>query len=223
MPRQFHAPTSARPRTGPSASENPEKRAPAKLGWRDRLSDANNIVALIVAVLAAAGSTYALMKLFVHEPPADLTAAIQRITVQQDVTWSMYTIDVPSKPRPPSYLVLPPPDTPGMLIQIQAQLSGYKDHIYSGDVTLLNPRSQVMLTGLSSAVTACSEAVPRATTYSFIIQCWVGEPRRGQQFLVQSRILYSGLKVAAGVGYVPAHQQYLAILNTGVFVSTGGR
>lgn len=213
-------PTSGKPVKGKSSGKNNQK-------WNERISFTTSVVNLIFitlsAIVVAAGIGAAIDHFFLpaHQPPAQLTAEIETATVQQNVTWGDYLLEtgLESPPSPPSS------DTLGILVQIEAKLSGYENHLYSGDVTLLNPKTQVPLTGLTfrNQANICTGAVPSAEQYSFILECWIGEPRSGQSFLVRSRLYYTGLTVPNGrPGYVPVNGQFLAVLDTGVFTSTGG-
>jgi hypothetical protein len=198
--------------------------------WKERISGTTSVVNLIyitlAAIIAAAAITAGVIHFFfpAHQSPAQLTAEIDQatVTVQQDVTWADYLAETNTTENVPSP---PSSGTPGILVQIEAKLSGYEYHIYSGDVTLLNPKTHVELTDTTFRGDAniCTQAVPSAQQYSFILECWIGEPMTGQTFLVRSRIYYTGLSVTNGpFGFVPVDAQFLAVLDTGVFTSTGG-
>jgi len=196
--------------------------------WNERISFTTSVINLIFitlsAIVIAAGIGAAIGHFFfpVHQPPAQLTAEIEKATVQQNVTWGDYLLETGKTGNVPSP---PSSDTPGILVQIQAQLSGYEYHLYSGDVTLLNPKTQVAITDLTfrSNANVCTGAVPSAEQYSFILECWIGEPVARQNFLVRTRLYYTGLAVGNGPpSYVPVNAQFLAVLDTGVFTSTDG-
>jgi hypothetical protein len=201
--------------------------------WKERISGTTSVVNLIyitlAAIIAAAAITAGVIHFFfpAHQSPAQLTAEIEQATVQQNVTWADYLAETnPTGTNPTGNIPSPPSSgTPGILVQIEAKLSGYEYHIYSGDVTLFNPKTQVELTDTTFRGDAniCTQAVPSAQQYSFILECWIGEPMAGQTFLVRSRIYYTGLSVTNGpFGFVPVDAQFLAVLDTGVFTSTGG-
>jgi hypothetical protein len=199
--------------------------------WKERISGTTSVVNLIyttlVAIIAAVAITTGVIHFLfpAHQSPAQLTAEIDQATVQQNVTWADYLAETNPTGKIPSPPSQPSSGTPGILVQIEAKLSGYEYHIYSGDVTLFNPKTQVELTNTTfrGDANVCTQAVPSAQQYSFILECWIGEPIAGQSFLVRSRIYYTGLAVTNGPsGYVPVDAQFLAVLDTGVFTSTGG-
>ncbi len=213
--------TSGKPVRGKTSGKKNQK-------WNERISSTTSVVNLIFITLStivvAAGIGAAIDHFFfpIHQPPAKLTAEIKKATVQQNVTWADYLLGTGhtgNVPSPPSS------DTPGILVQIQAQLSGYEHHLYSGDITLLNPKTQATITDLTFRPNAnvCTEAEPTAEQYSFVLQCWIGEPVAHQSFLVRTRLYYTGLTAGNGPpGYVPVNAQFLAVLDTGVYTSTGG-
>src|SRR6266853_5409660 len=118
--------------------------------WKERISGTTSVVNLIYitlgAIVIASAVTTGIIHFFFPGPPAQLTADIEKVTVQQNVTWGDYVQETGMKENPPSP---PSSDTPGILVQIQAELSGYEYHLYSGDVTILNPKTQVALTALT--------------------------------------------------------------------------
>lgn len=196
--------------------------------WKERISGTTSVVNLIyitlAAIIAASAIAYTVSHYFfpAHQPPAQLSAEIDDVTVQQNVTWSYYLSESGGMDTPPQSLS-PPPNTPGILVQIEAKLSGYEGYIYSGDLMLLNPKTQVALTDLTFRGSACKEVAPSAVQYGFVLECWIGEPIVRQDFLVRSRLDYSGMKEVNGPGsYMAVHPQYIALLDTGVFTSTGG-
>ena len=204
-----------------AASGKPSKKAPSSQAgpkWNERISGTTAVVTLIGSILAAIISSVTIYH-YVFEPRAELSADIERVTVQQDVTFGHYEEISGAIGNPPSALV-PPRNTQGILVQVQAQLSGYGPHIYSGDLTLLSAKTHVQLTDLTSRIYVCTQAVPSAVTYGFVLQCWTGEPMSRQRFIVRTRLYDSGLNVSKSKGYVPVNPRYLAVLDAGVFTST---
>jgi hypothetical protein len=199
--------------------------------WKERISGTTSVVNLIyiilAAIIAAAAITAGVIHFFfpAHQSPAQLTAEIEKATVQQNVTWADFLAETNQANQAKMIPSPPSSGTPGILVQIEAKLSGYEYHIYSGDVTLLNPKTQAELTETTFRGDAniCTQAVPSSQQYSFILECWIGEPVAGQSFLIRSRVYYTGLSATNGPsGFVPVDAQFLAVLDTGVFTSTGG-
>jgi hypothetical protein len=185
--------------------------------WDERLSGTTAVVTIIATALGAIVSGFAISH-YVFQPRAQLTAEINRVTVQQDVTLGYYAANTGGIENFPQK---PPLNTRGVLVEIQAQLSGYRNRIYSGDLKILSPKTHVALTHITSGLFLCTQAVPSADEYSFVLECWTGEPVSHRRFIVRTRLYDSGLNVSNTPGYRPANPRYLAVLDTGVFTSTG--
>jgi hypothetical protein len=204
----------------PVKKEPPGKNGKKKASISGTTSIVNLVRITLAAIITASTIAFTISHYFfpVQQPPAQLTAEIQNVTVQQDVTWGEYAQDIQLSgtvsPRPAM-------GTPGILVEIEAKLNGYESDIYSGDITLLNPKTQVQITDLTFPGDTCNEVAPSAVTYGFVLECWTGTPITTQTFLVRSRLYYTGLKTGGPVKYVSVNPQFLAVLDTGVFTSTG--
>jgi hypothetical protein len=118
-------------------SKREKKAAPgkAKPKWTDRLSGPNAVVALIGGVLAIVIATATITATIYHfffEPQAELTAQIQKVTVQQGVTYGSYLANSGGLTKKIPGSLSPSPNANGMLVEVQVQLSGHEADIYSG-------------------------------------------------------------------------------------------
>ena len=151
-----------------------------------------------------------------------MTADIKRVTVQQDVTWGSYQAAYAAKEPPPGYR--PSPDTPGVLVEVQVQLSGYMSYSYSANQMLVSPKTHVELINLTSNWNACTSTRPSAATYGFVLECWIGEPVTREKFIVRTTFYNSRVNEANGPNkWVSLKPQFLSVLDTGVFTSTAAK
>ena len=111
------------------------------------LPAALNLVVLILTIIA---STYgAIYLVFPHlQPKAKLGASIDRIVVEQDVSFGQWRARKAGSLVPPPPLPDDPPyGTPGLLTLIHVQVSGFKSRLYSAEVVILASAFHLRLDG----------------------------------------------------------------------------
>jgi hypothetical protein len=172
--------------------------------WRKKLSRrTSTLLAAGATIVAIIGGLFSIATQLTSHPRNTVGAAIDNMTVQQDVPFSdwFYYHGTGRDPRLSSPSGWPTGHTLGILVLIQVRLAGYSSDLYSAQISLVAPHTQQRIISLDSTGTWCDNIVPSVNNDGFVLACWIGQPIFDPRFSVQAQVFNAGDESYYSNGY----------------------
>jgi hypothetical protein len=211
-----------------NAAEVPPPPPPPPPKPADKLTNRTAWIGLITAVIGLLGGSglFALLHNTIWPPaPSVVGAHIQKITVQQGFTLQQWD----NMFGPPTRRLPPQQNRLGMLVEVQALVTGSAaNRIYSAELTPVDPTSLVPLTDVPPPLPTCTEAVPGAPRYGFVLRCWISAPTvPDQRFRILATLIgypnrfLGRLLPNGGIQIANSNMQPEAPYESGIFQTPG--
>lgn len=162
----------------------------------------------LLVILTSIGAAYAALYLvFPHlQPKERLGAKIDRLAIQQDIPFGHWrALRAGSRVPPPPDPGDPPYNTPGLLMLVHVQLSGFQSRLYSAYVVVLDAKThrEITVEELSHSGGICDDVVPEAADEAIALRCWSPRPRSPREYLLRVELYDAGEAERYEEGYAP--------------------